>query len=209
MAELDHHKKQAKLYVRWHREGHYPVAAIIREHLDRFFGLSDQEILGAPFKLADAHHLVARRLGFPSWQSLCEGTTPMPVASQVSQPEVIASEPQAFVSDVEAALSYYTQKLGFTCAFSYGQPAFYAQVRRGGGRLNLRLATGPVFDADFLKREGDVLCATLAVNEAKPFFLEFQSAGVEFHQRLRTEPWGARTFVVRDPDGNLLLFAGD
>jgi hypothetical protein len=25
---------------------------------------------------------------------------------------------------------------------------------------------------------------------------------------MKQEPWGARTFIVRDPDGNLLLFAG-
>jgi uncharacterized glyoxalase superfamily protein PhnB len=35
-----------------------------------------------------------------------------------------------------------------------------------------------------------------------------QAAGVRFHQTLRTEPWGARTFIVRDPEGNLILFAG-
>jgi len=44
--------------------------------------------------------------------------------------------------------------------------------------------------------------------EIKLLFLEFQSAGVAFHQRLKKQPWGARDFVVRDPDGNLLLFAG-
>ena len=27
-------------------------------------------------------------------------------------------------------------------------------------------------------------------------------------QTLRKEPWGAETFIVKDPDGNLLLFAG-
>jgi uncharacterized glyoxalase superfamily protein PhnB len=44
--------------------------------------------------------------------------------------------------------------------------------------------------------------------EIKALFLEFQSAGVTFFQTLRQEPWGARNFIVRDPDGNLLLFAG-
>jgi hypothetical protein len=29
-----------------------------------------------------------------------------------------------------------------------------------------------------------------------------------FFQTLRREPWGARDFILRDPDGNLLLFAG-
>jgi len=41
----------------------------------------------------------------------------------------------------------------------------------------------------------------------KKLYLEFQAAGVEFFQQLRTEPWGARTFIVADPDGNLVLFA--
>jgi hypothetical protein len=38
--------------------------------------------------------------------------------------------------------------------------------------------------------------------------IEFQAAGVAFRQTLKTEPWGARAFIVEDPDGNLLCFAG-
>ena len=45
-------------------------------------------------------------------------------------------------------------------------------------------------------------------DEIKQLFLEFQAAGVEFQQTLMRQPWGAKNFVVRDPDGNLLLFAG-
>jgi uncharacterized glyoxalase superfamily protein PhnB len=29
-----------------------------------------------------------------------------------------------------------------------------------------------------------------------------------FQQALKKEPWGAKTFVVADPDENLILFAG-
>ena len=54
----------------------------------------------------------------------------------------------------------------------------------------------------------DALSATLTVDDAKGLFLEFQQAGASIHQPLRTEPWGARTFIVADPDGNLLCFAG-
>jgi uncharacterized glyoxalase superfamily protein PhnB len=42
----------------------------------------------------------------------------------------------------------------------------------------------------------------------KSLFVEFQAAGVTFFQKLHREPWGAQTFIVKDPDGNLLLFAG-
>ena len=52
-----------------------------------------------------------------------------------------------------------------------------------------------------------MLSASINVDDVKHLFLEFQAAGVPFHQTLRKEPWGANTFIVRDPDGNLLLFA--
>ncbi|MGA3090948.1 MAG: VOC family protein [Terriglobales bacterium] len=53
-------------------------------------------------------------------------------------------------------------------------------------------------------------CATRCyrTDEIKLLFLEFQSAGVTFLQKLKKQPWGAKNFVVKDPDGNLLLFAG-
>jgi len=31
---------------------------------------------------------------------------------------------------------------------------------------------------------------------------------VPFYQTLRKEPWGSKTFIVDDPTGNLILFAG-
>ena len=99
-------------------------------------------------------------------------------------------------------------KLGFKVVLSYGEPPFWAQVARDGGRLNLRKVSGPVFDSAFRSREPDAVSATLTLNEATPLFLEFQKAGVTFHQTLRTEPWGSRTFIVADPDGNLIAFAG-
>ena len=104
---------------------------------------------------------------------------------------------------------FYVGKLGFQVTLSYGEPPFYAQVARGGARLNLRHVSSPVFASDFRARETDALAATITLADAKPLFLEFQDAGVPFHQSLRSEPWGARTFIVRDPDGNLIAFAGN
>ena len=45
-------------------------------------------------------------------------------------------------------------------------------------------------------------------DEIKLLFLEFQANRVAFHQTLKKQPWGAKNFVVKDPDGNLLLFGG-
>lgn len=121
---------------------------------------------------------------------------------------ISGSEPQLFVTDLKTALDYYVGTLGFRAAFVHGEPPFYAQVARDGGKLNLRVVQGPVFDAGFRAREGDGLSATLTVDDAEALFAEFEAAGAAFHQTLRDEPWGARTFIVRDPDGNLVAFAG-
>lgn len=207
---LEHLKKRAKLYLRWHREGYHPVAARIRAALARFHGLTDRQVLQAEFRLSDAQELVARQSGFESWPALKQGLRTMDasVTAPVTASTVLAAEPQLFVSSMEAAHGFYVGKLGFQVASSYGEPPFYAQVVRGGARLNLRLVCGPVFDGQFRTRERDALSATVVLDDAKPLFLEYQAAGVAFHQPLRAEPWGARTFVVRDPDGNLVAFAG-
>lgn len=61
--------------------------------------------------------------------------------------------------------------------------------------------------ASAMTADSDMLAASVSVNDVTALYLEFQAAGVAFHQAPRTEPWGARTFLVKDPDGNLLLFA--
>jgi catechol 2,3-dioxygenase-like lactoylglutathione lyase family enzyme len=119
----------------------------------------------------------------------------------------LAAEPQLYVRDIVASSEFYSRMLGFFVAFTYGEPPFYAQVVRGGARLNLRQVDEPVIDPVRRETEG-LLAASITLENAKPLFLEYHEAGVEFAQPLRTEPWGARTFIVRDPDGNLLLFAG-
>jgi hypothetical protein len=63
MSNLEHLRKQAKLYLRWHRERYYPVAVQIRSVLVRFGDLSDREVFDAGFKLSDAQELVARKSG--------------------------------------------------------------------------------------------------------------------------------------------------
>ena len=99
--------------------------------------------------------------------------------------------------------------LGFQIVFVYGEPPFYAQVRRDRGLLNLKCVDYSVVDPQLRDRESQLL-ADLAVDrhEIEQLFHEFQAAGVAFFQTLRKEPWGAMTFIVWDPDGNLLLSTG-
>ncbi len=128
-------------------------------------------------------------------------------AGRAAKATLIAAEPQLFVADIGVACEFYTEKLGFDVAFTYGEPPFYGQVIRDGARLNLRQLDGPALDTALGERE-QLLSATITVDDAEPLFLEYQAAGVAFAQTLKSEDWGARTFMVRDPYGNLILFAG-
>jgi catechol 2,3-dioxygenase-like lactoylglutathione lyase family enzyme len=222
MPNLENLKKQAKLILRWHREGHYPVAAQIRRHLPRFLNMPDSEILAASFQLSDAQEMVARQQGFDSWQALKTGfsTTSLkvkassskssPSKSAPSKATIVCAEPQLFVTDINRSCEFFREKLGFSLVFSYGKPPYYAQVGRDAARLNLRCVERPVIESTVGDRE-ELLSVSMTVataDEIKLLFLEFQSAGVAFHQTLKKQPWGAKNFVVKDPDGNLLLFAG-
>ncbi|MBV8207803.1 MAG: VOC family protein [Acidobacteria bacterium] len=212
MPNLENLKKQAKLIRRWHRERHYPVAAQIRALTPRFLNMSDTEILAARFNLSDAQEMVARQHGFDSWEKLKAGLpiTPPGTTSSPSRASILGAEPQLFVADIKSSCEFFCEKLGFSLVFNYGSPPFYAQVARDAARLNLRRVTEPLIAREVRDRE-ELLSASMTVataSEIKLLFLEFQSAGVAFRRKLKKQPWGARNFVVKDPDGNLLLFAG-
>jgi catechol 2,3-dioxygenase-like lactoylglutathione lyase family enzyme len=212
MPNLENLKKQAKQYLRWHRERHYPVAAVIRTTVPRFAHLADREVLDAAFSLADAQELVARQNGFDRWTALKTGAQAMsnPTGDTSEHPLLSGVEAVLYVSDFAASLTFFTKKLGFTVDFAYGEPPFYGVVERDKARLCLRLVSEPVFVGD-IRQRAELLSASMTLDSAadiKRLFLDYQAAGAAFHQTLKTQPWGTRTFIVLDPDGNLILFAG-
>ncbi len=127
-----------------------------------------------------------------------------------SQPVLRSVAAQLFAADIRRSCDFFTEKLGFTVDFVYGDPPFYGQVSRDAVHIALRHVDEPVFAGDIRERE-QLLSASIVVEqraEIEQLFSTFRASGVTFQQELKTEPWGARGFIVRDPDGNLLLFAG-
>ncbi len=127
-----------------------------------------------------------------------------------TKPTISATAAQLFVADIKASCDFFVEKLGFSLVFVYGEPPFYAQVKRDRGLINLRHVDRPVIDPALRDRE-TLLSSDMGVDTPEALeqlYLEFQANGVTFEQPLRQEPWGALTFIVKDPDGNLLLFAG-
>ncbi len=135
-----------------------------------------------------------------------------------SQPILTSIAAHLYVRNLKASTDFFTTKLGFTIDFVYGDPPFYGQVSRDNARLALRSMDESFFaqnidpdtSQDIRQRES-LLSASITLagaDEIRQLFLTYQAAEVPIVQPLRDEPWGAKTFIVKDPDGNLILFAG-
>ena len=226
MPNLENLKKQAKQILRWHRDRRYEVTQTIRQGLPRFSDMSDAAILASDFKLSDALEVVAHQQGFDSWHALKGG---LATASDSRDAGVVdpalpaqgpaAGGPQAkvplasvapclFVTSVAQASDFYVHRLGFELDYCYGEPAYWAELHRGAARINLRFEKPLPISAE-ARVVAKLLAASFGVPTdagIKSLFLEYQAAGVEFHERLSRQPWGSRSFVAKDPDGNLLAF---
>jgi len=206
MATIETYRKQAKLLVRWHRDGNYSVGGKLRQ-LERFRDRTDREILDNPLPLTLAQEVVAVEAGFANWAALKAGTAD---AVGVSRPDPGAPvlktvTPILFVRDVSAAAEFYRDKLGFEIDFLHGNPPFYGAVSRDGACLHLRFVEKPNF-AELVVREQSLILATIEVSNVKALFEAFKAQGVNFPQGLVKQAWGGTDFHVSDPDGNVISF---
>ena len=111
------------------------------------------------------------------------------------------------VRDVEAALRFYVERLGFQIDFRYEEdPNNYAGVRRGGVSLHMQWQHEDHF------RDGTAgrLRVRIVVDDPDALFEEYRAKGVlDETTRVRDTVWGTREFGFRDPDGNGLTFYRD
>lgn len=113
--------------------------------------------------------------------------------------------PQVHVTDIDQAIAFYVGMLGFREVYRYGTPPFYALVERDGAGLNLRHVDAPLLDQAIVERES-YLVASIPVYGIEALYAEVCGRGAPLAQDLAEQPWGAKDFIVRDPDGNLIGF---
>lgn len=116
------------------------------------------------------------------------------------------ARPVLHVTDVEASLRFYVNRLGFTSPWRYeeGGRVYVAQVERQGCALILsdqwpeKIGKGLIFIS--LNVEQETRDAHVAALDALRAELEAKCAPV------KDGSWGYRLMVVDDPDGNQLFF---
>jgi catechol 2,3-dioxygenase-like lactoylglutathione lyase family enzyme len=109
------------------------------------------------------------------------------------------------VTDMDRAVAFYRDVLGFEVVYLYGDPLFYGEVSRGDAAFNLRHVDVSPF-VEGVRDAEQLLSVAILTDDAAALFDELDGVGVDFQERLRKKPWDAIEFVVRDPDGNLILF---
>jgi catechol 2,3-dioxygenase-like lactoylglutathione lyase family enzyme len=112
--------------------------------------------------------------------------------------------PQFLVDDLNAAIEYYREKLGFEMDFCY--ESFYASVSRNGFAIHLKCAPKTVGDRAHRKQH-EHLDAYIAVTGVAILHDELRSRGALITKPLEERPWSCKDFYVEDPDGYILGFS--
>ena len=111
------------------------------------------------------------------------------------------------VRDMNQALSYYVERLGFQVEFrSEEDPSNYAGVIRDGVCLHMQWQ----HEDEFKKGTAGKLRVRIQVDNPDALFEEYRSKGVVSEgTEVRDTDWGTREFGFRDLDGNGLTFYQD
>ncbi len=118
-----------------------------------------------------------------------------------------AISPCFIVSDVDRALTFYCDKLGFENRFQ--QPdtdPFFAIVGRDTAQLFVKAEKNVLPQPNHTRHRHMRLDAFVYVEDPDALAAEFSSRGVEFSAPLKDTSDGLRGFEIRDPDGYVLFF---
>jgi catechol 2,3-dioxygenase-like lactoylglutathione lyase family enzyme len=100
------------------------------------------------------------------------------------------------VADITAAVNFYTSKLGFAPAFTWGSPPRFAGMTLGKVQIFLQAGTP----------EPEGCSVYFMVGDADQLYDFHRANGVEVAQVIGDREYGIRDYVVRDLNGYQLSF---
>lgn len=110
--------------------------------------------------------------------------------------------PLLLVSNLEHAIAFYVQQLGFALAFTYED--FYAGIQKDGHSIHLKTDYNAARGGS-QKSNDEELDLLFSVDNVAMLFEEISKKDIEIVQPLREMPYGSE-FYIADPDGHLIAF---
>ena len=112
--------------------------------------------------------------------------------------------PQFLVDNLDRAIAYYRDNLGFQIDFNY--ESFYASVSRDGFAIHLKCAPKIAADREH-RKQNEHLDAYISVSGIRDLYRELEARGARILKPLEEQPWNCLDFHVEDPDGYILCFS--
>ncbi len=126
--------------------------------------------------------------------------------------EFRAIEPVLMVEDIERTRQYYCDLLGFTEVHSWAdddQRVQYLDLAWRDAHVHIQ-GPGHPLRADIPWPEpgarGAGVVLTAEVDDVDESYLQIKEKGVKMRAPPETYPWGARAFLLEDPDGYVWRF---
>ncbi len=113
-----------------------------------------------------------------------------------------ATHPILGTRDIQRAITFYTELLGFELAFGdKADPPNYVGFRRDGVELHMQFQ---------FEHEMGTIRLRFLVEDPDALFNEYRQRGIECTPNgVRDTPWGTREFALYDLDRNSLTFYRD
>jgi catechol 2,3-dioxygenase-like lactoylglutathione lyase family enzyme len=121
----------------------------------------------------------------------------------VTAPRITSFAPQLLVDDLERAIAFYRDVLGF----AFGPPwrGFYAIGERDGFAVHLKCAPKTAEDRAH-RRQHEHLDIYASVVGVAALYDACKTKGVTILKPLAPTAWGTNDFYIEDPEGYILAF---
>ena len=109
------------------------------------------------------------------------------------------------VADLDRAIEFYRNGLGFECEV-FGDPPDFAVARRDAAVILLTLASDAARIIPNWRIVEKAVDAYIRVDDADAVYAELQNRGARIDWTIYDAPHGFREFGVQDPDGHDIAF---
>ena len=120
-------------------------------------------------------------------------------------PTLTGISPVLLVSDLDRAVAYYRDRLGFGCEV-HGEPPSFAVAGRDDVIILLALTDEPERIVPNWHVVDKMWNAYVRVDDVEAVYAEVQERGAPIDYTIYDAPHGFREFGVQDPDGHDIAF---